>query len=96
MVSDYQGLNFYAQRPGTYSSAGISTGAARSGQITADRLIHEIEASNAHMVVLEFGATSRRLASMPDFGAFYEYVQTHFALIAARPWGYPRGKQWLV
>ncbi|MCD6291453.1 MAG: glycosyltransferase family 39 protein [Anaerolineae bacterium] len=95
MISDYQGLNFYAQRPGTYTSAGISTGAARSGQITATRLIQEIQENNVHMIVLEFGSTSPRLASMPDFNRFYEYVQSHFALIAARPWGYPRGKQWL-
>jgi 4-amino-4-deoxy-L-arabinose transferase-like glycosyltransferase len=95
MISDYQGLNYYTRRPGTYSSAGISTGAARSGQISAPRLIEEMEASDAQMVILEFGATSRRLNHMPDFDILYDYIQSHFALVASKPWAYPRGQQWL-
>lgn len=95
MVSDYQGLNFYARRPGTYSSSGISTGAARSGQITGERLIAEMDAADVQMVILEMGATSPRLRSMPDFPDFYRYVQASYQLIATRPWSYPRGKQWL-
>lgn len=95
VLSDYQGLLFYSQRRTTYSGAGISHGAASSGQIRADRLIAEMEANSVQAVLLDFGSTAPRLAAMPDFDQFYSYIQSRYHLVAQRYWGYPRGRQFL-
>ncbi len=47
VFSDYSELNFYARRPTTYSAASLSAGAAKSGQITWQRLHRELSALGA-------------------------------------------------
>jgi len=52
VMSDYPGINFFARRATTPLAAGISRGAAKSGQIMGAALIREIEAYDVEMVLL--------------------------------------------
>ncbi|HID86831.1 MAG TPA: phospholipid carrier-dependent glycosyltransferase, partial [Anaerolineae bacterium] len=53
VLSDYQGLNFYARRPSTYSGAEISYVVAAGGQVTGADLIAEIEEADVKMVLVD-------------------------------------------
>jgi hypothetical protein len=88
VMSDYPGLNFYARRRTTPVAAGISRGAAKSGQITGAELIEEIEAFNVKMVLLNVAHGSHQFVMLRDYGAFKHYLQTNFSLAMRRKYDY--------
>jgi hypothetical protein len=88
VMSDYPGLNFFARRPTTPLAAGISRGAASSGQIMGSDLIEEIEAHDVQMVLLNVAQGSHQFVRLLDYPAFKEYVQSHFALAERRTFDY--------
>ncbi|MFN8474269.1 MAG: glycosyltransferase family 39 protein [Anaerolineae bacterium] len=76
-LSDYAGLNYFAQRPAGYAAASLSQGAASSGQTTGARLIQEMEADGARAVVVdqsEFG----KLRFLRDLKEFQAYIDQNF------------------
>ena len=88
IMSDYPGLNFYARRRTTRIAAGISRGAATSGQILGADLIREIEAHDVQMVLLNVAQGAHQFVRLWDYEAFKHYVQTHFALVERRKYDY--------
>lgn len=88
IMSDYPGLNFAAQRPTTPTAAGISRGAAKSGQITGAQLIQEIEDYDVQMVLLNVAQGAHQFVFLNDYAAFKHYVQTHFHLVDRRVYDY--------
>lgn len=75
VLSDYSELNFYARRPTTYSAASLSSGAARSGQISWSRIRAEFEALGREpaLIVREIGSPYSHLAQLhPDDAAAME------------------------
>lgn len=80
ILSDYPGLNFFAQREATPLAAGMSRGAAKSGQIMGYDLIGEIESHEVQMVILNVAQGAHQLVYLRDYPAFKQYVQTHFHL----------------
>ncbi len=88
VMSDYPGLNFYAQRPTTPIAAGISRGAAKSGQIMGQDLIREIETYNVRMVLLNVAQGAHQFVLLRDYDVFKRYVQTHFYLLERRVYDY--------
>ncbi|MEN6479257.1 MAG: phospholipid carrier-dependent glycosyltransferase [Anaerolineales bacterium] len=88
VISDYPGINYYARRPSTRLAAGISRGAAKSGQITGAALIAEIEQSQAKMVLLNVAQGAHQFANLQDYEAFKRYVQEHFYLIERKQYDY--------
>ena len=80
VLSDYPGLNFFACRKTTPIAAGISRGAAKSGQIMGRNLIDEIEAHDVQMVILNVAQGAHQFANLRDYSTFKQYVQTHFHL----------------
>ncbi len=76
-LSDYAGLNYFAQRPAGYAAASLSQGAASSGQTTGARLVQEMEADGARAVVVdqsEFG----KLRFLRDLKEFQAYIDQNF------------------
>ncbi len=67
VISDYPGLNFYARRASMPIAAGISRGAAASGQIMGANLIGEIEASHAEMVLLNVAQGAHQFSHLLDY-----------------------------
>ena len=88
VMSDYPGLNFYARRATTPLAAGISRGAASSGQITGRDLIREIEEQDVKMVLLNVAQGAHQFARLLDYETFKGYVQTHFSLAERREFDY--------
>ncbi len=88
VVSDYPGINFFARRATTPVAAGISRGAAASGQIMGATLIGEIEASHAEMVLMNVAQGAHQFTHLLDYAAFKQYVQTHFLLAERRRYDY--------
>ena len=88
IVSDYPGINFFARRATTPTAAGISRGAAASGQIMGAELIGEIEASHAEMVLMNVAQGAHQFTHLLDYPAFKQYVQTHFLLAERRRYDY--------
>jgi hypothetical protein len=80
VLSDYPGLNFFARRRTTPLAAGISRGAAKSGQIMGRDLIREMEVYDAQMVLLNVAQGAHQLTNLLDYPDFKRYVQTHFHL----------------
>lgn len=88
VMSDYPGLNFFARRPTTPTAAGISRGAAASGQITGAELIREIEAHDVEMVLLNVAQGAHQFVMLRDYEAFKHYLQTSFFLATRREYDY--------
>jgi len=88
VISDYPGLNFYAQRPSTRLAAGISRGAAQSGQIMGRDLIAEIQDSGAAMVLLNVAQGAHQFSSLQDYAEFKRYVQQNFYLVERKQYDY--------
>jgi hypothetical protein len=84
VVSDYPGINFYAQRRTTRLAAGISEGAASSGQIMGRDLIAEIEASGAPLVLFNIAHGGHQFVNLRDHPALREYLLQHYHLSERR------------
>ncbi len=88
IFSDYATLNFYAQRPGILQSGIMSVTEARSGRMTSQDLIAEIEAKGVKMVLLHVAGGGSRvftpfphhLVNLVDYEDFCEYLSEHFDL----------------
>jgi len=88
VVSDYPGFNFAAGRRTTHWAAGLSGGAAKSGQIHGAQLIDDIEKRHVSMVIINVVGQGRQMRKLVDYPELRRYVQTHFALVAKIPTGY--------
>ena len=88
VLSDYPGLNFFAQRKTTPLAAGISRGSAKSGQIIGRDLISEIEAYDVQMVMLNVAQGAHQLVNLIDYPLLKQYVQTHFHLAGRTTYDY--------
>jgi hypothetical protein len=88
IFSDYANLNFYAHRPGVLQSGVLSSTEARSGRVTGQDLIAEIEAKGVKMVLLHVAGRGKRgfatgphhLVNLVDYQDFHEYLSEHFDL----------------
>lgn len=92
VLTDYPRLNLYAQRKTTYSGAGLSYGAAQSGQVTEWQLIKEIEENQVKMILIQTKGGwphPYHLVKLRDYGDFRKYVSSHFHLVR----GFHRGGQ---
>lgn len=100
VVSDYPGINFYAQRRTTRLAAGISEGAASSGQIMGSDIIAEIEASRAPIVLFNIAHGGHQFVNLRDHPALREYLLQHYYLSERRRYDtrlmevYSRVDQW--
>ena len=81
VLCDYPGLNFHAERKNTYWGAGLSGGAASSGQITGAALIAEIEDKDVQMVLINTSGSAHQLVELYDYADFHRYVQGRFHLV---------------
>jgi len=88
VISDYPGLNFFARRPTTPTTAGISRGAALSGQIMGAQLIAEMEQVDTQMVLLNVAQGAHQFVNLQDYAAFKAYVQTQFHLVKREAFDY--------
>ncbi|MCD6518720.1 MAG: phospholipid carrier-dependent glycosyltransferase [Anaerolineae bacterium] len=88
VMSDYPGLNFYARRRTTPLAAGISRGAASSGQIMGADLIREIKQFDVQMVLLNVAQGAHQFVRLRDYPLFKHYIQTHFYLVGRRKYDY--------
>jgi len=88
VMSDYPGLNFFARRRTTPIAAGISRGAALTGQIMGSDLIREIEDYDVQMVLLNVAQGSHQFVNLQDYPAFKQYIQAHFHLSGRREYDY--------
>ncbi len=80
VLADYSGLNFYARRKSTYSGTSLSAGATRSGQITARRLIEEMQANDVKMVIVDQSQYSH-LRFLHDRALLERYLEEDFRLL---------------
>ena len=81
VLCDYPGLNFHAERKNTYWGAGLSGGAASSGQITGAALIAEIEDKDVQLVLINTSGSAHQLVDLYDYADFHQYVQSQFHLV---------------
>lgn len=70
ILGDFPGLGFYADRRTTYSGAGISEGAAESGQITGARLLAEMAAGDVALVLIDASSQNGQMTDLADYDAF--------------------------
>jgi hypothetical protein len=88
LLSDYPALNFFSRRAAPPIAAGISEGAAGSGQILGAQLIEEIETYDVPMVLLNVAHGAHQFANLQDYPLFKSYVQSHFVLAERRNFDY--------
>lgn len=79
VVSDYQELNFHAQRASTYHGAEISYVITDGGALTADLLIAEMETGAAQLLLIDVSEqTGHHLVALRDYDKLRSYVQKGF------------------
>ncbi len=78
ILADNPGIGFYAGRTTTYSGAGISEGAAESGQITGERLLGEMRADGVSLVLIDRASEAGQLVDLHDFDAFDAAVKRDY------------------
>ena len=81
VMADYPGVNFLAGRRTTYWAAGISGGAAESGQIHGKALIEELEQNHVAMVIINTLGEAHQMIGMAEYPEFRRYVQAHYILV---------------
>ncbi len=81
VMADYPGINFAAGRRTTYWVAGMSGGAAESGQIQGPMLIAEIEREQPALVIVNTAGGAHQIVAMVGYLEFRRYVQAHYALV---------------
>jgi 4-amino-4-deoxy-L-arabinose transferase-like glycosyltransferase len=67
IVADYPGIAFYGDRATTFSGAGLSEGAAESGQITGEQLWQEMVAGDVRLVLIDQETQNGQLKDLVDF-----------------------------
>ena len=88
VVSDYPGINFFARRRTTPLAAGISRGAASSGQIQGGALIQEMIEHDAKMVLLNVAQGAHQFVRLQDYDIFKQYIQAHYHLVKREQYDY--------
>ncbi len=78
IVADYPGIAFYGGRDTTYTGAGLSEGAAESGQITGAMLWAEMQAGDVTLVLIDQDTQNGQLKDLVDFDAWQAQVQADF------------------
>jgi hypothetical protein len=78
ILADYPGIAFYGGRDTTYSGAGLSEGAAESGQITGERLWDEMQAGDVSLVLIDQDTQNGQLKDLVDFEAWQGRVQADY------------------
>ena len=88
VLTDFPGLCFYARRHSTPLGAGVSDGAASTGQITGRLLMEEIDRYPVKLVVLDISkCCSHHLINMKDYDWFLAQIEDRFEWIHEMPWG---------
>jgi len=88
VLTDFPGLCFYARRHSTPLGAGVSAGAASTGQITGRLLMEEIDQYPVKLVVLDISkCCSHHLIKMKDYDWFVAQIEDRFQWIHEMPWG---------
>jgi hypothetical protein len=86
IISDYPGLNFFAQRRGTYSSGEISHVTTTNGRITGAGLRQEIVEGQVKMVIVDEGLVSgHQLTYLPDYPALRRYLRAYYQTLDVLP-----------
>ncbi|HIP96713.1 MAG TPA: glycosyltransferase family 39 protein [Anaerolineae bacterium] len=86
IISDYPGLNFFAQRRGTYSCGEISHVTTTNGRITGAKLRQEIATGGVKMVLIDEGLVSgHQLTYLPDYPALRRYLRAHYQTLDVLP-----------
>lgn len=75
ILSDYPGLGFFAGRATTATAAGLSEGAAESGQITGRDLLDEMAGTDVPVVLMDRTSEGGQLEDMVDFDTFLAAVE---------------------
>lgn len=78
IVADYPGIAFYGDRATTYSGAGLSEGAAESGQITGAQLWREMQAGDVRLVLIDQDTQNGQLKDLVDFDDWQAKVQQDY------------------
>ena len=86
LISDYPGLNFFAQRRGTYSCGEISHVTTTNGRITGAKLRQEIVTSRVKMVIVDEGLVSgHQLTYLPDYPTLRRYLRAYYQTLDVLP-----------
>lgn len=78
LAADNSGVNFYIQRPTTPTAASLSKGATESGQITAARLVPEMERQDVNWILLATDGPGQTFQKLKDRDTFLRYVEEGF------------------
>ncbi len=90
LLSDYQELNFHAQRRSTYLGAEISYVVVAGGSITGEELINEMVKNEVAMVIIDVSPnTGNHLHKLRDLDLFYDHLDKYYSL----SWTISRGDQ---
>jgi len=79
VLSDYQELNFYAQRQSTYWGSEISYVITNGGVYRGSDLIAEIESLDVMLVIID--VNGNHMTQLQDYEQFFSYVSSHFELV---------------
>ncbi len=82
LAADNSGVNFYIQRPTTPSAASLSKGATESGQITAARLVPELERQGVDWILMATDGPGQTFQKLHDRDTFLRYVEERFEAVA--------------
>ncbi|HRA19195.1 MAG TPA: glycosyltransferase family 39 protein [Anaerolineae bacterium] len=82
VFGDFSELNFYSQRPTTYSAASMSAGAAKSGQISWARVQGELAGRKpALMVEVDLATDPGHLVHMLDYADYIAWREAEYTLV---------------
>ncbi|MCB8942189.1 MAG: glycosyltransferase family 39 protein [Ardenticatenaceae bacterium] len=84
VLSDYAGINFFANRHSIYEASIIAGGRIQGQIITGEMLINRIESDDVQMVLLHVAGGEpqpHQLIELVDYHNFRAYLETHFTLI---------------
>lgn len=82
VLSDYQEINFYAQRASTYHGAEISYVIVDGGTLTADIVIREMEAEAVEIAIIDTSPhTAHQLVVLSDYADFVAYLSESYELV---------------
>lgn len=84
VLSDYAGINYFADRNSIYEASIIAGGKIGGGIITTDLLIDRIEENKIKMVLVHVAGgepAPHQLAALPDYDRFQSYLTQQFRLL---------------
>jgi hypothetical protein len=85
VLSDYAGINFFANRNSIYEASIIAAGRIKGGIITGQLLIDRMEQTPVKMVLIHVEGGRKppdHLFYLPDYDLFEAYLQQNFELLS--------------